>query len=349
MTTTTLAQPPADERVATSSQLRRLLVRPEVGALFGAIVVLIFFSAMSDTFRSASGIANWLDPASTLGIMAVAVALLMIGGEFDLSAGVQTGTAGLTVAILATKYHVNVWLSILVALVLALAIGYFNGVMVTRTKLPSFIITLGTFLGLQGINLGVTKALTGTVLVSGISGESGFTSAHFLFASSVKLGSHLFKVSIVWWVLLTIAASYLLLRSRFGNWIFAAGGDDLAARNVGVPADRTKMQLFMGVSVAAWLVGTISVLRFTTVQANQGIGQELIYIVAAVIGGCLLTGGYGSVVGAALGALIFGMVSQGIVYVGWDADWFKLFLGVMLLIAVLANTYLRRYAERSRR
>jgi len=347
--TTTVVQPPAGERVATTGRLRRLLIRPEIGALFGAIVVLVFFSILSDTFRSADGVANWLDPASTLGIMAVAVGLLMIGGEFDLSAGVQTGTAALTVAILSTKYHVNVWLAILIALGLALAIGYFNGIVVTRTKLPSFIITLGTFLGLQGINLGLTKALTGTVLVSGLANEGGFTSAHFLFASSVKFGSHLFHVSIVWWILLTIAASYLLLRSRFGNWIFASGGDDLAARNVGVPADRTKIQLFMGVSVAAWLVGTIGVLRFNGVQASQGIGQELIYIVAAVIGGCLLTGGYGSVVGASLGALIFGMVSQGIVYVHWDNNWFKLFLGVMLLIAVLANTYLRRYAERSRR
>src|SRR5207244_12357339 len=110
---------------------------------------------------------------------------------------------------------------------------------------------------------GLTKALTGTGLGSSVANEGGFTSAHFLFASSVKFGSHLFKISIVWWILLTVAASYLLLRSRFGNWIFAAGGDDLAARNVGVPADRTKMQLFMGVRVAAWLVGPISGVGFT--------------------------------------------------------------------------------------
>jgi simple sugar transport system permease protein len=239
--------------------------------------------------------------------------------------------------------------AILIALVLALGIGYLNGMLVTKTGLPSFIITLGTFLGLQGINLGVTKAITGTVLVGGVADEPGFTSAHWLFASSVKIGDNLFKISIVWWILLTVVISWLLLRTKFGNWVFAAGGDSAAARNVGVPAARTKLTLFMGVSVAAWLVGTISVMRFTTVQANQGIGQELIYIVAAVIGGCLLTGGFGSVVGASLGALIFGMVSQGIVYLGWDADWFKLFLGLMLLLAVLANTYLRRYAEQSRR
>jgi simple sugar transport system permease protein len=352
MMTTTNAAPAApgvDERLARGGALRRFLVRPEVGALVGAIVVFVFFAAQSDVFRSADGVANWLDPAATLGIMAVAVALLMIGGEFDLSAGVMTGTTGLVTAILTTHYGWNLWLALAASLAVALAVGFANGYLVVRTGLPSFIITLGTFLGLQGLNLGVTKAITGTVQVSGLQNADGFTAAHWVFASSLQLGGTPFKVSIVWWIVLAGLATYVLLRTRGGNWIFAAGGDPVAARNVGVPAARTKIMLFMTVSVAAWLVGSMSVLRLTSVQANSGIGQELIYIVAAVIGGCLLTGGYGSAVGAALGALIFGMTAQGIVYLGWDADWFKLFLGAMLLLAVFANRAVRGYAEQSRR
>ena len=339
----------ADERVADVGVLRRLLVRPEIGALIGAVAVFAFFATQSEVFRSTPGVANWLDPASTLGIMAIAVALLMTGGEFDLSAGVMTGTAGLVTAILATRYGWNLWLALAASLAVALAIGFLNGYVVVRTGLPSFIITLGTFLGLQGLNLGVTKAITGTVQVGGLQNVDGFSSAHLVFASALDLGGTLFLVSIVWWIVLTGLASYLLLRTRFGNWIFAAGGDPVAARNVGVPAARTKILLFMGVSASAWLVGSMSVLRLTSVQANAGFGQELIFIVAAVIGGCLLTGGYGSAVGAALGALIFGMTAQGIVYLGWDADWFKLFLGAMLLLAVFANRAVRGYAERSRR
>jgi simple sugar transport system permease protein len=346
--TTPTPAPPVDERVARTSPVRRLLVRPELGALIGAVVVFVFFAALSSTFRSAAGVANWLDPASTLGIMAVAVALLMIGGEFDLSAGVLTGSVGLVITILAGKYGLNVWFAVVIGILFALLVGFLNGFVVVRTGLPSFIITLGTFLVLQGLNLGVTKFLTGSVLVGGLASHSGFSGAHLLFASSVVLGGTYFKISIVWWVVLTVLATVLLLRTRFGNWVFAVGGDVTAARNTGVPAARTKVALFLGTGLAAGLVGAMIALRNTSAQANAGVGDELTFIVAAVIGGCLLTGGFGSAVGASLGALIFGMTSVGIVYAGWDADWYKLFLGAMLLLAVFANRLVRRYAERRR-
>ncbi|WP_199522047.1 ABC transporter permease [Geodermatophilus marinus] len=313
------------------------------------MAVFTFFAVQSEQFRSLRGVANWLDPASTLGIMAVAVALLMIGGHFDLSAGVMTGTTALTVGVVATELDQNIWVAIAVALVVALAIGLLNGWLVTRTGLPSFIITLGTFLMLQGLNLGLTKLFTGTVTASGIGAAAGYGSAEWVFASRLEIAGVEFRVAILWWVLLTAVASWVLLRTRFGNWVFATGGDPVAARNVGVPARRTTIALFMTTAGAAWFVGTTLAVRLTSVQANTGIGQELIYIVAAVIGGCLLTGGFGSAVGAALGALVFGMTQLGIVYLRWDADWFYFFLGLMLLLAVLANRAVRRYAEASRR
>jgi simple sugar transport system permease protein len=340
---------PADERVAANGLVRRLLLKPELGALVGVVVVFAFFASQSGDFRALRGFANWLDPSALLGIMALAVALLMIGGEFDLSAGVMTGTTGLVVAIMTTQYGWNIWPAIALSLVVALAIGFFNGYLVVRTRLPSFIITLGSFLMLQGLNLGVTKAITGTVLVSGVDTSGGYGSAHAILASTVDVAGQPFRITIVWWIALTVVASYVLLRTRFGNWIFAVGGDVNAARNVGVPSARTKIALFMTTATAAWLVGTMTVVRLTSIQANTGRGDELTYIVAAVIGGCLLTGGFGSAVGAARGALIFGMTELGIVYLGWDADWFQFFLGAMLLLAVLTNQAVRRYAEQSRR
>jgi simple sugar transport system permease protein len=324
-------------------------VKPELGALVAAIGIFAFFAAQSAVFRSPRGIANWLDPASTLGIMAVAVALLMIGGHFDLSAGVMTGTTALTVGIVATELRQSIWVAIAVALVLALAVGFLNGWLVTRTGLPSFIITLGTFLMLQGLNLGLTKLFTGTVSVGGIASAPGYPAAEMIFASKLNIGGAAIRAAVLWWVLITVVASYVLLRTRFGNWVFATGGDDVAARNVGVPARRTTITLFLTTATAAWFVGTTLAVRLTSVQANTGTGQELIYIVAAVIGGCLLTGGFGSAVGASLGALIFGMTQLGIVYLNWDADWFYFFLGAMLLLAVLANRLVRRYAEAARR
>ncbi|MEV4013660.1 ABC transporter permease [Nonomuraea angiospora] len=335
----------ADERVADVGLARRLLIRPELGAVVGLVVVFVFFASQSPVFRSLDGIANWLDPAATLGIMAVAVALLMIGGEFDLSAGVLTGTSGLILVTLATRYGFSVWLAMLVGLVVALAIGFANGLVVTRTKLPSFIVTLGTFLMLQGLNLGVTKAITGTVQVSGLRRAPGFEAASAILAGTIQIGGTSFRVAILWWILVTAVATWVLMRSRAGNWIFAVGGNEQAARAVGVAAARTKIALFMTTAFAAWLVGSILALRYTSVQANIGIGQEFIYIIAAVIGGCLLTGGYGSAIGAAIGAVIFGMADKGIVFLGWNADWFKFFLGAMLLLATLANRLVRRYAE----
>jgi simple sugar transport system permease protein len=337
-----------DERVARLGLVRRLLVKPELGSLIGAVIIFVFFSALSSVFRSMEGVANWLDPASTLGIMAVAVALLMIGGHFDLSAGVQTGTAGITTGLLTTYYGLNTWLALALSLVLVLAIGFVNGYLVMRTGLPSFIITLGTFLMLQGLNLGVTKLVTNTVQVNNFDQVAGYSVLHDILASTITIAGTKFQIAIAWWIAVTIAGSYLLLKTRFGNWIFAVGGDQNASRNVGVPVRRTTITLFMITSAAAWFIGNTQIVRLTSIQAGAGFGQELIYIVAAVIGGCLLTGGFGSAVGASLGALIFGMTSQGIVYAGWDSDWFKFFLGAMLLLAVLANQFVRRFAESRR-
>ena len=345
----TAATPAVDERIANVGFLRRLLMKPEFGALVGAIVVFIFFAFQSDVFRGTAGIANWLDTASTLGIMAVPVAMLMIGGHFDLSAGVQTGTAGLATGIMTTYWGLNVYASVFVSLLLMLAIGFVNGYLVTRTGLPSFIITLGMFLGLQGVNLGLTKQVTNTVQVSNLNLVPGYKALNNILGSTIKIGSAQFQIAILWWILFTAIGAYILLQTRFGNWIFATGGDANSSKNVGVPTHRTTIALFMITSGAAWFVGNTQIVRFGTIQAQTGIGQELYFIVAAVIGGCLLTGGYGSAVGASVGALIFGMTQQGIVYAGWNSDWFKLFVGAMLLLAVLANQFVRRYAEQSRR
>ncbi|WP_329788649.1 ABC transporter permease [Lentzea sp. DG1S-22] len=349
MTVTATAPPAADERLGKPRAMDQLIKRPEIGAMLGALLVFVFFSVVTEQFLSVGGAATWLDDASMLGIMAVAVALLMIGGEFDLSAGVMTASTALVTALLATQLGLNVWLSLLVSLAFALSVGALNGWLVMRTGLPSFIVTLGSFLALQGLNLGVTRLVTGSVQVSGMREAAGYESAGFLFASTFQIAGTSFYVSIIWWVLFTVVASTVLLRTRFGNWIFAIGGAAQSSRAVGVPVVRSKVLLFMTTAFAAWLVGSINILRYASVQANQGIGLEFQYIIAAVIGGCLLTGGFGSAVGAAIGALIFGMARQGIVYAGWNSDWFQLFLGVMLLAAVLVNNMLRRRAERVRR
>jgi simple sugar transport system permease protein len=336
-----------DERLAGVSLLTKLLRRPELGALIAAAVIGLFFALTTDEFGTLDGAANWTDVASTLGIPAVAVALLMIGGEFDLSAGVMTGSAGLFMGILATEVGMNMWLAIVLTLVAAASVGFVNGYMVIRTKLPSFIVTLATLFVLQGVNLAVTKEITGTVRVSGLSTVDGYESAKSIFGDTFS--SYDFRLSVLWWVGFTIFATWVLARTRVGNWIFGVGGDPLAARNVGVPVSRVKIGLFMTTALASALVGIMIALRLASMQAGQGVGEEFQYIIAAVVGGCLLTGGFGSAIGAAVGALIIGMAFIGIQFSGWNTDWRLLFLGVILLIAVLVNNLVRRSAEGARR
>ena len=343
MTTTTAR--PADDRVATRSTTASFFSRPEVGALIGAIAVAVLFLAVAPAFRSASNIGTILYGSSTIGIMAVAVALLMIGGEFDLSAGVAVTTSGLTAALTAWYFSLNVWVGVLIALVVSLAIGAFNGWLLHITGLPSFLVTLGTFFVLQGVNLAVTRIVAGGVSSNSINDIDGFDSAQAVFASNFSIGPVNIEITVVYWLILTILGSLLLLRTRYGNWIFASGGDAAAARAVGVPVTATKIALFMGVGLCAWLLGMHQLFNYNNVQSGQGVGNEFIYIIAAVIGGCLLTGGYGSVVGASIGALIFGMTQLGITYAGWNPDWFKTFLGIMLILATLVNLYVKRKAD----
>jgi simple sugar transport system permease protein len=351
-TETPAAAPPTvsvvDERLADVSITTKLLRRADLGALIAALAVFLFFAITASSFGSLEGAANWTDVASTLGIMSVAVAMLMIAGEFDLSAGVMTGTTGLLMGLLVTEWGFGIWPAILVTFAFAACIGLFNGLMVMKTKLPSFIVTLATFFVLQGLNLGVTKAITDTVRVANIDEASGFASAEKIFANTFW-SPYDFRLSVLWWLAITVIATWVLARTRAGNWIFAVGGDANAARNVGVPVQKVKVGLFVMVSMMAALVGIMIALRLQSVQAGQGVGEEFQYIIAAVVGGCLLTGGYGSAIGAALGALIIGMAFIGIQFSGWNTDWRYLFLGVILLLAVLVNNLVRKSAEGARR
>jgi simple sugar transport system permease protein len=343
MAATTLA--PSDDRVRTRSRAAELFGRPEVGALIGALAVALLFLSVAPAFRHLANVGTILYGSSTIGIMAVAVSLLMIGGEFDLSAGVGVTTSALTASLTAWNFGLNVWAGIILALILSLAIGAFNGYLLHVTGLPSFLVTLGTFFVLQGVNLAVTRLVTGGVASNDIGDMDGFAAAQKVFASSFQIGPVEVKITIIYWILLTILGGWLLLRTRVGNWIFAVGGDAAAARAVGVPVVATKIGLFMGVGFCAWIAGMHLLFNYNVVQSGQGLGNEFIYIIAAVIGGCLLTGGYGSVVGASIGALIFGMTQLGISYAGWNPDWFKTFLGVMLILATLVNLYVKRKAD----
>ncbi len=302
---------------------------------------ILFALAAGPAFSGLDGTAAVLNAAAPLGILAVAVALLMIGGEFDLSVGSIIGAAGMTIVLLTRHWGWPLWPAIGLALVLSLGVGLANGWLVVRTGLPSFIVTLGTLFVLRGLTIALSRLLTRRTQLGGLDQVPGYESARLLLASE-PVGR--FHVSVLWWLGLAAVAAWLLLRTRWGNWIYAAGGGPEAARRMGVPVAKVKIALFMTTALAAGLVATIQAVRFTGADALRGEQQEFRAIIAAVIGGTLLSGGYGSAAGAVLGTLIFAMVQQGIVITGVDADWFQVFLGAMLVGAVLVNDYVRRRA-----
>ncbi len=364
------SQVATDERVRNVSFLSKLLARPELGAMAGTIFVLIFFAIVAggSGMFSIRGVINFLEVSAQLGIIATAAALLMIGGEFDLSVGSMIAFAGVAIAIPATVLGWPMWLCIALAFALAVLVGYFNGWLVVTTGLPSFIVTLAGLFALRGLTIGVTRAVTGRTQIPGLKdsaeadwlapwfGGEAFQDAFVWMAENGIIGTlpngapvaSGVPMSILWWIVLTALATWILLRTKYGNWIFAAGGDKVAARNVGVPVNRVKISLFIGTAVAATIFATCQVTDFGSADTQRGLLKELEAIVAVVIGGTLLTGGYGSAIGSAFGALIFGMVQMGIFYTGVDTDWFKVFVGLMVLVAVLFNNYVRKRATESR-
>jgi simple sugar transport system permease protein len=340
--------PPAHAEASNRVTLgwsNRLLARPEVGALVAAVVIFIFFLVVAPAFRTPASFFTVLYQSSTIGIVAVAVGMLMIGGEFDLSAGVLVTTAGLFNAMFCYQLGINLWVGAILSLVLCLGIGFLNGYLVMRTGIPSFLITLGTFFVLQGANLGVTKLVTGSVSSPNINQMAGYDSLNWIFAHEWQIGSVTLSITVIWWLLFVALSAYVLQRTRIGNWFFAVGGNAASARAVGVPVTRVKVGLFMTVAFLGWFAGMHYLYNYNTLQAGNGVGNEFLYIIAAVVGGTLLTGGYGNAIGVAIGAFIFGMTSLCIVYAGWDPNWFKAFLGVMLLLAVMVNLYVKRLSS----
>jgi simple sugar transport system permease protein len=353
-----------DERLRKTSFLTEAMRRPELGALAGLVLVIIFFLFTANaTMFTLSGVMTILAPASQLGILAVAAALLMIGGEFDLSIGSMIAFTGLAFAAFLVNAHWPLSLAIIATLAFAGVIGAINGQLVILTRLPSFIVTLAFLFILRGLTLvGLKFATGGSTQLRGVNDvvQDGLVKSLFSGVAfqgffswladrglTEKFDTGLPKVSgvpvsIIWFVGFAIVATWVLLRTRVGNWIYAAGGDANAARNSGVPVSRVKTGLFMLTACAAALVAILTVLDAGSTDARRGVQKEFEAIIAAVIGGCLLTGGYGSAIGAFVGAIIFGVVSIGLTYTTFDSDWFQVFLGAMLLIAVLFNNYIRR-------
>ncbi len=346
----TAAPGTAAARLRTESPLRRLLSRPEIGALIGAIAVFVVFAILAGNkgFLGAIGVAGYLQIAAQIGILGAPVALLMIAGEFDLSIGSMIAVCSLFLAMLIAQYGADPALAVVLTFALALTLGAINGLLVVRTRLPSFLITLASMLVLRGVAIAMTREITSQTIVRLPDGATASPAMRMFTEPLLTIDRGVFRVELLWWLGVVLVGSWILLRTRFGNWIFAVGGSAQAARYVGVPVARVKVSLFMATAAAAALYSCIVVPTVGSANVTDGTGKEFQAIITAVVGGTLLTGGYGSVIGSAFGAFILGATSLGILYAGIKTDWYNAVLGLLLLVAVLVNTYVLRRASGTR-
>jgi simple sugar transport system permease protein len=340
MTSTTASRPVEANRAPGSNlSLGSLLRRPEAGAFLGLLAVLIFFAAFGGlTFLKPAGMSSWLNVAANLGIIAIPVGLLMIAGELDISVGAMVPFGAMTVAVISGHYGMSIWLGIAVTMAFGVTVGLINGYMVIRTAVPSLIVTLGSLFAVQGIVLGLTVLITKSTSVAlTVEGPAKVIFGDFLFGGQLQ-------VMVIWWLVLTAAYVFFIHFSPKGNWIFAMGGDKVSARNAGIPTDRMTILLFVLSSTSAAFVGMCQAILYNSAQVAGG--QSFIFnsIISVVVGGVLLTGGFGSVVGIFFGTITFAIVNQGIYYTDFDRNWSALIIGVLLLLAVLMNNTFRKMA-----
>ena len=307
--------------------LRSLLQRPELASLGGLAAAFVVFSILRpDLFLSHDNGVNVASLAAQYGIVSVGVTLLMIAGQFDLSVGTIVGLTGWAMYYFGNVLGLPPILTILCALAVGTLLGGLNGVIQVRTGLPSFIITLATSLVYRGIL---------TMNTSGFPVVVKFPASYAqVIAGKLVFG---YRMSLLWFLVVAALATLFLLRTRMGNWAFAIGQNPTAAKNLGVPVARTTVTLFAMSGFTSGVAGVVVAVQYFSIDANRGVGWELIAIAMTVIGGTLLTGGYGSVLGTVLGAFMYAMVNAGLLLVGLQGYWVNIFLGIVVLVAVLIN------------
>ena len=333
-----------------------LFRRPEAGAAAGFILIFLFFAyfGLDKNFLTALGTSTWLNFASKVGIVAIPIGFLMIAGELDISIGAVIPAGGIALAIGTELYGMNIWVAFAMSMVICGFIGFVNGMIVTRTKVPSLIVTLATLFVVAGLNAYVSKGLAGTTQHSlqdvGVVSEFILGDYHTLTFGEGSDKVTIFRSlqsSFFLFLLVSALGFFILHKSPWGNWIFALGGDQESARNAGIPTSSLKIVLFMLSAMAAGLVGMTEAVLANTASTTTQFGMIFNSIICVVVGGVLLTGGFGTVTGTVFGTLTFGIVFQGINFTTFDKDLNMLFIGVLLLVAVLMNDTFREWATRA--
>lgn len=333
--------PSYDVAVPPKAGLSRALKAPEFGVVVAAVVVWLLFALFggANGFTSLPSTATWLNTAAALGIIAIPVGMLMIAGEFDLSIGSMVGAGSITTGLICGHLGLPLGVALLVALVIALVVGVVNGILVTQTEIPSFVVTLAMNLVVAGAALVICQLVTNTTSVT-VNVEGGLAS---LFTTT--FGG--FRISILWFLVVALVSAWILAYTRMGSWIRATGHDTENARRAGVRTTRLTIVLFVCTALAGTLVGVMQAAQYSTGDPTVGQGYVFEAPIVVVIGGVLLHGGYGTVTGIVAGTVLYGVISAGLFYTGWDSNLAQVLIGVLMVVAVLVNHALKNRALRS--
>jgi simple sugar transport system permease protein len=309
---------------------RRLSMIPETGALVMFLAVFGFFALFAPHFLTATSLAGMLNLASITGTIAIGTTMLMIAGEFDMSVGSIMALAAMTFIQLANAGMNHVLAFVLTFAFMAI-IGLINSYLVVQARIPSFIVTLGTLL--MGRSAMVLWTQGNIVRLAN---DSQITK---IIAGTVAPGG--FRMMGIWFFILIIIFHIVLSQTKFGNAIFATGGAPLAARSMGINTKKIKVMGYLLTASMATLAGIMQLSRIGSINATTGDGLELDAIAASVVGGALLTGGHGSVIGTLFGAMVAGMVRNGLILMGIDSRAASGLIGLALIVAVIINSRLR--------
>lgn len=357
------------DRLSRDSRLRTLTRRPEIGSFLVMLVVVLAIGFASDgTAFNPLGLKNNLSVIAQFGIIATGACLLMIAGEFDLSIGSMIGFAGMSMAMM-MKWGLPFGLgaatpasAFFLTLLTTVAIGGVIGLIVVRSRLSSFIVTLAFLFFLRGITEVCFRVINRSTQISGLpdfkqsswfAAAFGGESFRWLYDVWFVIGGNMNRAGdqwvtgldarVVWWVAISAMAYLLLSQSQAGNWIFATGDNRESARANGVPVDKVRVALFMFTAFCATVFAACQVFDTNTADAAKGSLKELEAIAIAVVGGTLMSGGFGSVIGVAFGAVTFGLVANAVFFIpAIDGSYYRVFVGMMLLTAVFLNESVRK-------
>lgn len=318
---------------------RSIAGSPQFASFVILMIVLVGFSIVNATFLSPLNISNMMAFLPELGIIALGMTLLLTAGEFDLSVGAVFALAPVTVMLLAQNGIVDIGTALLIGLLVCIAIGAINGIIVTKIGISSFLVTLSMLLIVRGAALYITQ---GFPLKSWDQPGLFVT----LLAGSFDVGPFRLYTSLWWFIGLTVLAAYILNVSKVGNWISAIGSNRNAAVARGVPADAVKIWLFIVTSVLAGLAGMISAFRISAASPVAGTGYELEVIAMVVVGGTALTGGRGTILGTIVGAFMLRAIRNGIVLIGVPGLAFNIFVGAIILVMLILHALIQKRGVR---